>query len=166
MYTKNIALKARIESAGQMILPLRGRCMEPLLTAGDRVKIVPTTHFSKGRLYLFALPDGSVLVHRLIDKTYTYAIMKGDRSRCFETVPYRNIIGEVSAVGFADSENWYDIEKHKLTRFLISYVSKKSAMDKRVKSESALAKKVNRARSGFLVKFSYLTRKRWEKKRL
>ncbi|MDR1247170.1 MAG: S24/S26 family peptidase [Clostridiales Family XIII bacterium] len=141
MQTKNIALKARIESAGQMTLPLRGRCMEPLLTAGDQVKIIPVTHFSKGCLYLFELPDGGVAVHRLIDKTGDRAVMKGDRSRCFETTLFQNIIGEASAVKLLNSEHWHDIRKHKLAMIIILHISKKLA-----------------------AAFSFLTRKRWGRK--
>jgi hypothetical protein len=161
MHTKNMALKARIGSNGQMTLPLQGRCMDPLLMAGDQVKIIPATHFSTGYLYLFELSDGSLAVHRLIDKTDTCVTMKGDRSRGFETVPFQNIIGEVSAVNLSGSENWRDIRNDKLTRIIAAHVSKKLAKDKRLKNENALIRRINRVRSNFLIFFSDLTRKRW-----
>lgn len=142
-------------------MPLQGRCMDPLLISGDLAKVTPTTHYSKGYLYLFELPDGDIAVHRLIDINDNYITMKGDRARSFEIVPYQNIIGVVSEVKLLDCESWSTIKQTHLTLKIISYISKKKAKDNRLKNENKLDLLINKICSKFLASFSYSTRKHW-----
>ena len=62
MNGRNKILKVRLKTEGNIVLPLKGRCMEPLLIAGDKVKIIPTSHYTSGYLYLFELLDGTLAV--------------------------------------------------------------------------------------------------------
>ncbi len=163
MNTKSLALKALIKTNGERILPLQGRCMDPLLISGDLAKIIPATHYFKGYLYLFELPDGDIAVHRLIDINDNYVTMKGDHTQMFEIVPYQNIIGVVSEVKLLDCESWTIIKKSHLTMLMISYISKKLAKDKLHKNKNKFGLLINEIYSKFFILFSYSTRERWKR---
>ena len=106
-HSNAIVLKALLRKETEFALTLSGRCMDPLLIEGDMAKIVPTSKFTIGHLYLFVLPSGALSVHRMIGKTGEGAVMKGDRSRGDETIQYKNIIGVVSELKIIGDEGWY-----------------------------------------------------------
>ncbi len=136
--------------------------MDPLLTTGDRAKIIPATRYSKGGLYLFELPGGSLAIHRLINKSERCATMKGDRSRGFEIVPYQNILGMVSEVKLLDGASWSTINQTHPKRMMISYLSSKLAKDKNIKNENKFNLLINKVCSKILLLLSGSTRKSWK----
>jgi hypothetical protein len=158
MNAKNVIVKMRLKKEGTIVMQLTGRCMEPLLIAGDSVKITPASQYESGYLYLFELLDGSLAVHRLVGKTEDSVLMKGDRSRGFETIPYTNILGVVSEVKLCNRAHWINIFKYKRSVAIITYMSKKRMKDKNLEH--------NDLTSGFyapfLIGFSYVLRTWWE----
>lgn len=165
MNTKSIALKARIKTEGEAVLSLQGRCMEPLLSEGDKAKVIPAVHYSKGYLYLFELPDGSLAVHRLVQKINKDVIMKGDRSRGFQRVSCQNILGVVSEIQLLDCELWRTMKLTLLKRLIISYVSKKSAKDKNF-DENRINKLMHKICFRLLSDYSYSVRKHWKQSKV
>ena len=162
MNVKSTLLKARIMSEGEIILPLQGKCMSPLLMSGDKAKIIPITNYSKGKLYLFELIDGNLAVHRLIDKNDSCLTMKGDRSRGFEYIPYQNILGEVSEIKLLDHNSWISMQQNSLINIIILYLSKKLAKDKNIKNEPKVDFILNKVYSKMLILFSYCIRSYWQ----
>lgn len=162
MNTKNIALKARISKEGKFILPLRGKCMDPLLIDGDTAKIIPATQYSIGYLYLFELPDGGLAVHRLIAKTDSCVIMKGDHMRCYQSISYQNILGVVSELKLLDCESWVPIKQTQLKTIIVTYISKKIAKDISHKNHNKFKFLINEARFKALESVSCSIRKYWK----
>jgi len=162
MNIKSIVLRAQLKIDGEIAISLYGRCMAPLLVAGDKVKIVRSIQYSTGHLYLFELDDGRLLVHRMICCENKYAVMKGDRSKRFETIPHGNIIGEVSAVMFSGYHEWFDIGYNKLETYIITFLSEKRMYSYRMK-KSLLKKWIKRFQSNVLGFMAMCIRKRWIK---
>jgi hypothetical protein len=162
MNGRNKILKVRLKTEGNIVLPLKGRCMEPLLIAGDKVKIIPASHYTSGYLYLFELLDGTLAVHRLVGKTEEFVLLKGDRSRGFETVPYKNIIGLVSEVRLFNRTQWINIYSYRRSMAIITYLSKKRMKDKNMGDETMFHRILDRFYALFLIVYSYFIRKWWE----
>jgi hypothetical protein len=107
--------------------------MDPLLLAGDNTKIIPALDFVESKLYLFELPGGGLAVHRMIGKSGDCAVMKGDRAKRFETVPFRRVIGLVSAVRLQGAATWIPMERYRAFWTVFGRWSRKTAMDRQAR---------------------------------
>ena len=98
------AVAARISRFGFAEVALSGRCMEPLLIAGDRVRIVTCPDLGVGDLCLVALPGGRLALHRVVAAVGGAVVCKGDFSGRAEEVPCGSVLGR--AVAFAPDGSW------------------------------------------------------------
>ncbi len=93
------AVAARISRFGFAEVALSGRCMEPLLVAGDRVRVAACPDPGVGDLCLVALPGGGLALHRVVAAVGGAVVCKGDFSGRAEEVPRGSVLGR--AVAFA-----------------------------------------------------------------
>ena len=91
-------VKAKLRAEGHFVLTLRGRCMEPLLFAGDRVRVEACEDPSVGDLCLVILPDGALALHRVVSVSGGATACKGDYSGKAESLGPGCVIGR--AVSF------------------------------------------------------------------
>jgi hypothetical protein len=162
MNTKNLVLKAHLKSVGEMGFPLRGRCMEPLLRAGDMARIIPVVNYVKGDIYLFELSSGELALHRLIGVFEDRLMMKGDRACRFEETTQSNIIGVLSEVKFMDSEVWIVVRIGLFQRALISRLSKFLINNRRKNGPKKLKLLARIICKKTLLLYAGQVRKRWD----
>lgn len=163
MNVRNIALKAKINVEGQYAVVVQGKCMEPLLFAGDKVVL---SHFDKleiGDMYLFELPNGNLAVHRLIAKEKEFLFLKGDRSKCCEKVVYENFLGEVKWISFKEWDMSIEWNKYQRQKWLWSLLSRNMLQTRKGKriSKSILIFLSAICRTKFLIwaKFTIIIKK-------
>jgi len=90
-----LALKQR----GQPFeLAVVGVSMNPILIAGDQIRIQPQEDYTVGDVLIFRYNDKELLVHRLLRKAGERFYCKGDNAFQLEDVTAEQIIGKVVAV--------------------------------------------------------------------
>lgn len=86
-------IRAKLIADGHYDVALRGRCMEPLLCAGDVARIVSSERLRVGDIALIDLGNGAVALHRVVEEREDYLISKGDYSGKSELVLPCEVIG-------------------------------------------------------------------------
>jgi len=81
---------------------VRGGCMAPLLSEGERVAVAPARHYWPGDVVVFQAADGRLLVHRLLGWrpwAGSFAcVTRGDGCPCHDApVPRDRLLGRVIA---------------------------------------------------------------------
>lgn len=82
---------------------VRGRCMEPLLAEGTRVRVAPARLYWPGDVLVFQAPDGGLLAHRLLGcRRHGGAwalVTRGDSCSTHDSpVPPSRVVGRVLGV--------------------------------------------------------------------
>lgn len=96
-----LAMKARMKRDGFLDVPLRGRCMEPLLMEGDVARVVPSETPGVGDVCLVRLPGGGFALHRLVAIGVADAagfVTKGDLSGRAESLGRDMLVGRLVAL--------------------------------------------------------------------
>lgn len=130
MDTNILIIKAHLMKNGQYVIPLTGRCMEPLLKAGDKAEIIRYDDLKVGKLYLFKMAGGALAVHRLIIKDGEQLTLKGDRTKKYEIIKKSDIIGEVRRIKFEGNEAWHEMDRCFLLEYIAAMLSRQSMFDK------------------------------------
>lgn len=99
-------MAARISRFGFAEVALSGRCMEPLLVAGNRVRVAACPDPGVGDLCLVALPGGGLALHRVVAAVGGAVVCKGDFSGRAEEVPRGSVLGRAVAFRLAGSSSW------------------------------------------------------------
>lgn len=99
-------MAARVSRFGFAEVALSGRCMEPLLVAGDRVRVAACPDPEVGDLCLVALPGGGLALHRVVATVGGAVVCKGDFSGRAEEVPRGSVLGRAVAFRFVGSASW------------------------------------------------------------
>jgi hypothetical protein len=81
---------------------VRGGCMAPLLSDGERVKVAPARFYWPGDVVVFQTADGRLLVHRLLGwrpwAGVLAGVTQGDGCPCHDApVPRERLLGRVTA---------------------------------------------------------------------
>ena len=98
------SIEQMLEEHGFAVYPIKGVSMMPLLRQGkDSVSIVALDEEGKKSLKvndvpLYRLPEGRLVLHRILEVRDGYYLIRGDNLKTFEKVPYKLIIGK--AEGF------------------------------------------------------------------
>ena len=92
------ALAAKVKKFGAAWVWVQGRCMDPLLVTGDRVRVVPCQDLVVGCLYCISLLDGKIAVHRFLGFSKGIFRFRGDRSGICDELNGVNVIGLVDCV--------------------------------------------------------------------
>lgn len=79
-------------------LGVEGRCMEPLIRAGDRVEIRPPETPRHGAVVLARNHQGDLVCHRLLARTGGRVWLAGDGSSTLEETSFENVLGVVVGV--------------------------------------------------------------------
>lgn len=161
MNSRNIVLKAQINSHRKIEIPLSGRCMEPMLLAGDTVAVKPYGDLLEGQFYLFELPTGELAMHRLIDKSDGMALMKGDRSKKSELVPYNNILGIAFKVKLKGCEFWKPVKHIRKKHTFIALCSRLHKWDKENEQINLYKGIIKKAVSVILITYGRCIRCYW-----
>jgi hypothetical protein len=79
---------------------VRGGCMAPRITEGDRVEVAPARLYWPGDVIVFQAADGSWLVHRLLGWRWWHGalagVTRGDGCPCHDApVPFGRVLGRV-----------------------------------------------------------------------
>ena len=82
---------------------VRGRCMEPLLADGSRVRVAPARIYWPGDVLVFQAPEGGLLAHRLLGcRRHGGAwalVTRGDSCSMHDSpVPPARVVGRVLGV--------------------------------------------------------------------
>lgn len=93
-----LCLFVNLKRVGCIWMQVRGRCMEPLILAGDEVRIVSGATLTEGFLYCIALPNDQVAVHRYIGSFGGANLFKGDRSGRFDVLNEPVVLGRADAI--------------------------------------------------------------------
>lgn len=101
MHSLQAIIRARLRSEGHFDLVLQGRCMEPLLLAGDRARVVPVEEPRKGDLVLVLLDEETLALHRIVYLGFETAVTKGDYSSKAEDVRLANLLGAAKEFSLA-----------------------------------------------------------------
>lgn len=125
MNVQTIALKASLAKQGYAQIVLTGTCMRPLLRNKDKARISIFSHLSIGEIYLLSDENNQLLAHRLIRLRDNKAIFKGDCSNIAECVNVSKVIGLVTAIQFAGTATWVNIENNKKQKRITAYLSGK-----------------------------------------
>lgn len=129
---QGIAVKAKIKKNAKVELRLTGRCMDPLLCAGDIAEVIDAEEYCVGNLYLFTLANGALAVHRLVLINKDLLLMKGDRTQKYEIISKRDIIGVVNRVILKGKHNWCVITPGKVSKRVVPWASRQCMFDKHV----------------------------------
>lgn len=84
-------------------LQVRGRCMEPLIRAGDWVEIRPPEAVGPGTVVLAQGRDGDLVCHRVLARSAAVVRLAGDGSAAVEVLPPAHVLGVVTSVERAGS---------------------------------------------------------------
>lgn len=117
-----VLLRARMRAQGHVDVRLSGRCMEPLLVAGDWARVVPVADVSVGDICLVALPD-AVALHRLVWRDGAELVTKGDFSGRAERVTASDIVGVATAFRLVGSSHWADYDETREGKLRIAELS-------------------------------------------
>lgn len=93
---------AKIRMDGYYDISLHGRCMEPLLQAGDKARVYPSGVICTGDIALLVLENGDVALHRIVQINENKIMTKGDFSGRVEIVGKSDIIGIAREFFLAD----------------------------------------------------------------
>ena len=115
-------LRARMRAQGHVDVRLSGRCMEPLLVAGDWARVVPAEGVSVGDICLVALPC-AVALHRLVRSDGAELVTKGDFSGRAERVATSDVIGVAMAFRLAGSSHWVAYDETREAKLRIAELS-------------------------------------------
>ena len=89
-------------AAGQSIrgIPFRGISMLPLLRQGiDTVEVSPLPERLRPMdLPVYRMPDGKIVMHRVVKDNGDHYLCNGDNLTTFERVPHKDMIALVTAV--------------------------------------------------------------------
>lgn len=98
------ALRAKMRAGGCCVVSLRGRCMEPLLLAGDRARVYPVDNIRVGDVALLVLEGGDASLHRVVGVGEGRFVTKGDYSGKSETVNADDVIGVAKEFSLAGGD--------------------------------------------------------------
>lgn len=76
----SVVIRAKIISDGYFDLKLKGQCMEPLLMAGDKARIVAIDELRIGDIVLVSMNEYSLALHRVVSLDSGRVVTKGDYS--------------------------------------------------------------------------------------
>ena len=100
-------LRARVARDGAVEVSLSGRCMEPLLRAGDAALVVPAGRLRAGDIVLVELPGGVLALHRAVRLLPGGRLVsKGDFSGRAEELCVAAVVGRAAALRLAGSDGW------------------------------------------------------------
>lgn len=85
--------RAKIRMSGCCDICLRGRCMEPLLRAGDRARVYFRDEYHVGDIALIGFPGVGGVLHRVVKIEGNRITTKGDFSGKSEVVGRGEILG-------------------------------------------------------------------------
>jgi hypothetical protein len=121
---KTLMVTARLVTDKRFVVTLNGGSMAPFLFAGDKALITPSDCHTVGHLYLAYVGNDTLIVHRLVALNDGLAILKGDQTGQFESVPLGEVIGEVSAIKVEGVSEWRDPTRPVVLRILITHISR------------------------------------------
>ncbi|MDR3316247.1 MAG: S24/S26 family peptidase [Coriobacteriales bacterium] len=162
MSAKTLALKARLQSSGEISMRLKGGCMEPLLRTGDEAKIIPAMEVKRGRIYLIELAHNDIVLHRAIAVHRDEVITKGDYTGIYESNPTASIIGVLFAIKPRGSDFWHEFDGKRSSYMISAVLSNLLVRDKRLGKESLCHRMVRLASKKILAAYSHQIRKRWK----
>lgn len=89
-----------VESGGVVPLNVSGNSMKPFISSsGDTVYLskCKKEEIKKGDILLYTRSDGSVVLHRVWNKTKTRLVMNGDSQSSLEFLNYDSVIAKVDS---------------------------------------------------------------------
>ena len=96
--TDAVLIRAKLKKGDAVNVVLDGRCMEPLLKAGDIAKVVAAADIQRGDICLICGMDKRLRLHRIIEIDGKTVRSKGDRTGRFETVDMSSVLGRAEEV--------------------------------------------------------------------
>lgn len=96
-------LKLHMNLKGQLILDVVGNSMLPVLSSGDRIKIIKTDNIVLGDVIVFFYGE-ELLVHRVLRIKNHVICCKGDNSFRIEKIDFCDVVGKVVSVIINDME--------------------------------------------------------------
>lgn len=88
-----------LEAGGEKIVAGTGRSMLPLVRPGDRVRFDTSAPWGRGDVVLCRAPDGTAIVHRVLDLGPDRVLLRGDANpRPDPPFPRELVVGKVTAV--------------------------------------------------------------------
>lgn len=117
-------MAAKIMALGYAEVALSGRCMEPLLVAGDKARVEVCTDPMVGDLCLVALSDGILALHRVVSVNGMAVTCKGDYSGKAEVIRAECVIGRATAFMLDGVGRWVRWHQDDAFRFEVVSLSR------------------------------------------
>jgi signal peptidase I len=84
-----------MNSTGELIFPVKGTSMLPVLKMGDLVVVKQQQNYKEGDIIVFAYHEEGLIIHRIIKIYDNCYICKGDNAQRLERVNLNQIIGKM-----------------------------------------------------------------------
>lgn len=136
IYSRRLAIEARLRATREIEITLKGHCMEPLLLEGDAVKVAPLSRVSSGDICLVALPDGQIALHRILSVRNSTVFAKGDFSGKKDVLDREAVIGIATELKPRDCALWISLNEGFASRRVSAFLSNR--LSKRCSTKGAM----------------------------
>ena len=86
-----------LRTQGMTTLTMTGNSMEPILRAGDQVRVIEGA-YSLGDILLYPYKENKILAHRWVGQREQRLLCKGDNAFRVEDIELADVLGKVEAV--------------------------------------------------------------------